>query len=83
MDPTPRSSGRSLPARLAILTVTGHLAMAGALWAQFPSGNEFRVNTYTTGTQRFRSIATGPKARAQARPSRSTRQLPPVRSLNV
>jgi hypothetical protein len=43
----------------AVLTVTGHLAMAGILWAQVPWGDEFRINTYTTGTQRFRSIAAG------------------------
>jgi hypothetical protein len=42
---------------LAVLTVTIHLAMAGVLCAQNPFGVEFRVNTYTTGTQRFGSIA--------------------------
>ena len=58
MDPT-RSSPmtRNLPARLAVLTVTALAAMTGAVGAQVPLGTEFRVNTYTTGTQRFGSVA--------------------------
>ena len=56
MGPTPRSIARTLPARLAVVTVTVHLAMASVLCAQMALGPEFRVNTYTTGTQRFRSV---------------------------
>jgi hypothetical protein len=60
MRSTPHSMTRTLAARLAVLTVTANLAVAGGLGAQQPFGPEFRVNTYTTGTQRFRSIAARP-----------------------
>jgi hypothetical protein len=43
---------RHVAAALATL-----LATAGTLGAQNPFPPEFRVNTYTTGTQRFRSVA--------------------------
>ena len=56
MRATPHPTAHSVPARLAALTLTVHLAMAGILCAQFPASGEFRVNTYTTGTQRFRSV---------------------------
>jgi hypothetical protein len=51
---------RTLAARLAVLTVTAHLAIAGGLDAQVPWGDEIHVNTYTTGTQRFRAISAVP-----------------------
>ena len=56
MNPA-RSMARTLPARLAVLTVTVYVAMTSLLRAQQPFGFEFRLNTYTTGTQRFGSIA--------------------------
>ena len=48
---------QTLTLRPAVLAVTVLLVTAGAVGAQNPSGTEFRVNTYTTGTQRFGSIA--------------------------
>jgi hypothetical protein len=48
---------RTLSARVAPATLAAFLATAGAVHAQMPTGMEFRVNTYTTGVQRFGSIA--------------------------
>jgi len=44
------------PGRVALLTLAALATMAGALSAQNPFGTEFRINTYTTGTQRFASV---------------------------
>ncbi len=57
MGPTSRATGRTVSVRTGVLTLTALMATAGAVRAQNPSNMEFRVNTYTTGTQRFGSIA--------------------------
>jgi hypothetical protein len=51
----PSESSRAVLFRLGVALAT-LLAIPGTVDAQNPFPPEFRVNTYTTGTQRFRSV---------------------------
>src|SRR5881397_2551461 len=52
----PSESSRVVLLHLGVALAT-LLTTAGTLSAQQPFGSEFQVNTYTPGTQRFRSVA--------------------------